>query len=63
MNIPKTIHITCNLTLDVKEIYNDDKYEELKELDYNEAKEKIKIKMMEEIEHYFSIMDLNIAVE
>lgn len=63
MNIPKTIHITCNLTLDVKEIYNDDEYEELKKLDYKEATEEIKIRMIEEMKHYFDIMDLNITVE
>lgn len=63
MNTPKTIHITCDFTIDVKCLYDDDECKELEKIDYEKAKETIITGVKENIKDIFDIMDLNITVE
>lgn len=63
MNTPKTIHITCDFTMDVNYLYDDDECKELEKMDYEKAKETIITGVKENIEDLFDIMDLNITVE
>lgn len=63
MNIPRTVHITCDITIDVQDLYDDNELEILENLSYDQARKVIIDVVKEDISDLFSIQDLNITVE